>query len=92
MLQPKLRRAAASAALLSALTLLPAHAAAPRAARPQPVRSEKNVVVRFVVAPVLDLVTDLLTKAGLRIDPNGQRLTAQADVDRDEPSGSNDTQ
>jgi hypothetical protein len=87
MLQPKLRRAVASAALLSALSLLPAHAAAPRSPRSEPARSERNAVVRLV-APVWDLVTDLLRKASVRIDPDGNRLTVRTESDGNAPSGS----
>jgi hypothetical protein len=87
MLQPKLRRAVASAALLSALSLLPAHAAAPRSQ--PPARSESNVAVRLV-APVWDLVTDLLRKASVRIDPDGTRLTVRADSEGNVPAGSTD--
>ena len=89
MLQPKLRRVLASAALLSTLSLLPAHAAAPRAPRSQrPARSESNVAVRLV-APVWDLVIDLLSKASVRIDPDGNRLAVvRADSDGNGPAGS----
>jgi hypothetical protein len=92
MFQPKLRRAAASAVLLSLFALVPAHAAAPRssqaAAKP---RTPSPVAVRLV-APVWDFVTNLLRKAGARIDPNGQRLTVRTDSDGNEPSGQDGAQ
>lgn len=87
MFQPKLRRVLASAALLSALSLLPAHAATPKSPRSQQTRSERNVVVRLA-APVWDLATDLLRKVGVRIDPNGTRLTT--DTEDSELSGQTD--
>ena len=81
MLQPKLRRAAASAALLSALSLLPAGAALAAQPRSQS-RSQSNIAVR-VASPFWSFLSGLLRKATIRIDPNGQRITVRTD----EPSG-----
>lgn len=89
MFQPKLRRVLVSATLVSALSLLPAHAAAPRSQRSQPARSERNVAVRLA-APLWDLINGLLAKVSVRIDPNGTRLTLDADPDGNEPSGQPD--
>jgi hypothetical protein len=86
MLQPRLRRAVVSAALLSTLSLLPAHAAAPQSPKPQQARFERNVTLRLV-SPVWDLVTDLLRKASIRIDPDGNRLTVRTDSEGNEPGG-----
>lgn len=87
MFQPKLRRVLVSATLVSALSLLPAHAAAPRPQRPQQTGSERNVAVRLMV-PVWDLVTRLLGKSGIRIDPDGHVESVQVESNDDvRPSG-----
>ena len=89
MFQPKIRRALVSAALVSALSLLPAHAAAPRSQRPQQVRSEEPVAVR-VAAPLWDFAARLLSKVGVRIDQNGTRFAASVDAEGEEPSSQQD--
>lgn len=90
MFQPKLRRALVSAALVSALSLLPAHAAAPRSQRSEQALSERTVAVRLM-APIRDFAVHLLSKFGVRIDPNGTRNTITADPNGNESdSGSAD--
>lgn len=72
MFHPKLRRALAATALVSALSLLPIrHAGAePRALR---VRGGRAVAERIAVRPASfwDFLMRLLAKASVRIDPNG---------------------
>ena len=87
MFQPKIRRALASAALVSALSLLPADAAL--AAQP---RSQSNVTVRLA-SPFWNFLSGLLRKATIRIDPNGQRVTVRTDdPNGNEPGGPNSAQ
>lgn len=80
MFQPKIRRVLASAALVSALSLLPADVALA-----QPRRSQGNVVVRLA-SPFWNFLSGLLGKATIRIDPNGQRIT-RSDPNGNEPGG-----
>ena len=89
MFQPKFRRALVSAALVSALSLLPAHAAAPRSQPSQQTRPERNAVVR-IATPIWDFATRLLSKVGVRIDPNGTRLAVNVDSEDNEPSSQQD--
>jgi hypothetical protein len=89
MFQPNTRRALVSAALASVLSLLPAHAAAPRSQRPQQARSEKPGAVR-IAEPIWDFAARLLSKVGVRIDPNGSRLTINTDSEGNEPSSQQD--
>lgn len=88
MFQPKIRRVLVSTALVSALSLLPAHAAAPRSQRSQ-VRSERSVAVRLVT-PIRDFVNGILAKVSVRIDPNGNRVTINAEPQGNEPNGQSD--
>ena len=88
MFQPKIRRALVSAALVSALSL-PVYAAAPPSQRSQQTRSEKPVAVRLT-APLWDLTVHLLSKVGVRIDPNGSRLTLTSDPEGNETSSQTD--
>ncbi len=91
MFQPKTRRVLVSAALVSALSLLPAHAAAPRQQqRPQPARSEGTAVSLRLAAPFWDFAARLLSKVGVRIDPNGNRLTITTDSEGNDPNGQQD--
>jgi hypothetical protein len=78
MFQPKIRRVLASAALVSALSLLPVDAAL---AQP---RSQSNVAVRLA-SPFWNFLSGLLRKATIRIDPNGQRITVRTDPNGNEP-------
>ncbi len=80
MFQPKLRRAVASAVLVSALSLLPVDAAL---AQP---RSHSNVAARLA-SPFWNFLSGLLRKATVRIDPNGQRVTVRTDPNGNEPGG-----
>ena len=82
MFQPKLRRAAASAALLCALSLLPVDAAlAARAPRPQ--RSQAPVAAP-VAETLWDFVMGLVRKFGSSINPDGRdaRLTSDSNGSR----------
>ncbi len=87
MFQPKLRRALASAALVSALSLLPVRntGAEPRArGERREVAGQAAVVIR--PSSLWDLLARVLAKASVRIDPNGARVSAQTDPDRDKAS------
>lgn len=82
MIQPKLRRALASTALVSALTLLPIRNAG---AEPR-VRWEKEgreVSRRAAPRPssLWDLLARLLAKASVRIDPDGNKASVRIDPD-----------
>jgi hypothetical protein len=88
MFQLKFRRAAASAALLCALSLLPADAAlaarSPRSQRPQ------APVAAPVAGTFWDFVTGLVRKFGSVINPDGRdaRITSDSNVNRaDDPDG-----
>ncbi len=82
MSQPKLRRAAASAVLVSALALLPADAAL-AVRSPQPPRSQSPVAVPLA-GSFWDLVTGLLRKFGSSINPDGRdaRLSVDSNGNR----------
>jgi hypothetical protein len=91
MFQPKVRRALASAALVSALSLLPVSnaGAEPRARREGREVSERVVAVTRSLS-FWDLLARVLAKASVRIDPDGNHVSAPADpadpTDRDKAS------
>jgi hypothetical protein len=67
MTQPKARRAAASVLLLTLLTAGSAHAATRARTHPRPLVSAGAGIVDWVKSTVIEA----MTKAGIRIDPNG---------------------
>ena len=84
MSQPKLRRALASAALVSTLSLLSLGTAG---AETQARRVGREVTGRAAVAhppsSLWDLLARVLAKASVRIDPDGNKASAHADPGAD---------
>jgi hypothetical protein len=82
MSKPPLRRALASAALVSALTLLPVRGVSAEP-RQRPERKGRPVAAQVESFSFWDLLAGLFQKAGSRMDPDGVRLNASVSVTPD---------